>query len=424
MSFVMLTESQVVPQPSANGREGGISHSSTTSRQDGSDENKEAVQRMEQAVRLFEILSARSDIDHPVCTECTDLIVQGLQKRLGSTSRERDAYAQFLREVTNDVPTEEECQRAEKDLAELKKREETAFAELEDLEREKDRLEDEIASLDEEARQLNSEEEAFWRSRNAFTARLSAFQQDRDSLNQQYDHDCRQVERLQRTNVYNDAFNVGHDGLFGTINGLRLGRLQSSPVEWQEVNAAWGQTTLLLATVAEKLGFTFRGYRLNPMGSTTSIDKLDYSQQHITPSNDIEHPVKPQVTTLTLYYSGDILATIPFLHRRFDSAMVAFLECLRQLGDFVEHGPQSSTTAPPTTGTGAAPQGMKLPYAIRKDRIGPHEPKSPDASIKLGGFAHDEQWTRACKYTLTCCKFLLAHASNVSGPGATGGRKV
>ena len=38
------------------------------------------------------------------------------------------------------------------------------------------------------------------------------------------------LEKLERTNVYNDAFCIGHDGAFGTINGLRLGRVPSVPV--------------------------------------------------------------------------------------------------------------------------------------------------------------------------------------------------
>jgi beclin 1 len=29
----------------------------------------------------------------------------------------------------------------------------------------------------------------------------------------------------------------------------------------------------------------------------------------------------------------------------------------------------------------------------------------------------DEGWTKACKYTLTCCKYLLAHANNVESMG-------
>lgn len=74
--------------------------------------------------------------------------------------------------------------------------------------------------------------------------------------------------------MYNDAFCIGHDGVFGTINGLRLGRvpgvpvsvtyqpfsrfiLRSDQVEWAEINAAWGQTLLLLYTIARKLDYTF-----------------------------------------------------------------------------------------------------------------------------------------------------------------------
>ena len=45
-----------------------------------------------------------------------------------------------------------------------------------------------------------------------------------ESLRNAYARDSAVLERLERTNVYNDAFCIGHDGIFGTINGLRLGR--------------------------------------------------------------------------------------------------------------------------------------------------------------------------------------------------------
>jgi len=82
------------------------------------------------------------------------------------------------------------------------------------------------------------------------------------------------------------------------------------------------------------------------------------------------------------------------MHRKFDNAMVAFLECMKQLGAFVERE---------TAQTG---RGLSLPYKIEGERIG-------DVSIKLG-IAQDDAWSRACKFTLTCCKFLLAHASNIN----------
>ena len=40
------------------------------------------------------------------------------------------------------------------------------------------------------------------------------------------------LDKLERTNVYNDAFCIGHDGVFGTINGLRLGRVPGVPVRF------------------------------------------------------------------------------------------------------------------------------------------------------------------------------------------------
>jgi hypothetical protein len=38
----------------------------------------------------------------------------------------------------------------------------------------------------------------------------------------------------------------------------RLGRLPSVPVEWNEINAAWGQTALLLSCLAKKVGMEFQ----------------------------------------------------------------------------------------------------------------------------------------------------------------------
>ena len=50
------------------------------------------------------------------------------------------------------------------------------------------------------------------------------------ALRAAYAADSVALERLERTNVYNDAFCIGHDGVFGTINGLRLGRAPGVPV--------------------------------------------------------------------------------------------------------------------------------------------------------------------------------------------------
>ena len=40
------------------------------------------------------------------------------------------------------------------------------------------------------------------------------------------------------------------------------GRLPHVPVEWAEINAAWGQTALLLWALARKVGITFNKYQV------------------------------------------------------------------------------------------------------------------------------------------------------------------
>lgn len=141
------------------------------------------------------------------------------------------------------------------------------------------------------------------------------------------------------------------------------------------------------------------------MGSTSRIEKKEPIPASSTSlRNPMASPPeqKFKVTVLELFTSGDLPLGNIFLHRHFDSAMVAFLECIRQLGEHVE----MKLTAEQAVAGGTASLDTqrtsknKMPYLINKDRIG-------DACIRLA-FNQNEAWTRACKYTLTCVKWLLA----------------
>lgn len=79
------------------------------------------------------------------------------------------------------------------------------------------------------------------------------------------------LRHLESTNVYNDAFQIGHVPLqpdsksnphsahvsitVGTINGLRLGGRPL--VEWDEINAAWGLVALCIDRIAVKVDCVF-----------------------------------------------------------------------------------------------------------------------------------------------------------------------
>ena len=115
--------------------------------------------------------------------------------------------------------------------------------------------------------------------------------------------------------MYNDAFCIGHDGVFGTINGLRMGRVPGilvrsccqwvsgyitdvlMQVDWTEINAGWGQTLLLLYTIARKLDYTFTQYEL--LGSERfSEDEQFFTAIALFPWDLFPASKKQQVTRL------------------------------------------------------------------------------------------------------------------------------
>ncbi|KAK9765277.1 Vacuolar protein sorting-associated protein atg6 [Basidiobolus ranarum] len=319
--------------------------------------------------RLAEIMSSKTDVDHPLCQECTEMLLDSMSEKLNQLSKEYECYKKFIEKIDSEAGDDFDQEALNEEIEDLNNQQKVAIDSLEEMDLQLAGLKDELESLEKEARQIDGLEESYWQDYNEFQIQLQEFQNERDSVNLKYDHDARELERLQKTNVYNDTFNIGHDGHFGTINGFRLGRLPNQSVEWSEINAAWGQTALLLYTIANKLRFKFKTYRLVPLGSFSRIEKIDGDR-----------------ASYELYGSGDLHIGRLLQNRRFDNAMVAFLNCLQQLGDFAE---QQDTN-------------LKLPYRINKDKIG-------EASIKLQ-FNQDEIWTRALKYTLTNAKWILAFA--------------
>ena len=69
-------------------------------------------------------------------------------------------------------------------------------------------------------------------------------------------------------------FKIASLGQFGTINGLRLGRLANDVVPWQEINAAWGQCVLLLKTLMDINDYASPNYMLFPLGGRSKIANI------------------------------------------------------------------------------------------------------------------------------------------------------
>ena len=101
MSFVMLTQSQLAPAASAGTNASqrkatnGMKEPETSNHSDRASISRQ----VESANQLFEVLSARSDIDHPICAECTELLLTAMEARLTATTKERDAYVKFVKSL-------------------------------------------------------------------------------------------------------------------------------------------------------------------------------------------------------------------------------------------------------------------------------------------------------------------------------------
>ncbi|KAJ1927604.1 autophagy protein [Tieghemiomyces parasiticus] len=325
-------------------------------------------------------------VQHPQCQECAEALLERLDKELQEAQRENDFYQQCSKHIRIDNLSVEEQKHINAEIKQQAERENVLLDTIEDLQRQYQDVVDEMRALEKEETDLRKEEDDFWNQENRFQTHLADFQNERGTINLQYDHLSNQLMTLQRTNVFDDTFRIVYDRPIATINGLRLGRLPSHSVrimvEWTEINAAWGQTLFLLHTVARRLNLTFQHYRLAPLGSFSRVEKTedDHASYELFGSGD--------------FHFGQLLH-----NRRFDQAMVAFLNCLQQTGERIRH---------------LDPR-LQTPYPIHKDRVG-------GMSIKLQ-FGQEETWTKALKYTLVNCKWALAfaasHTPSVHGPEGT-----
>ena len=328
------------------------------------------------AAEVFAFLSEHCDVDHPLCSECPEAVLEGYQKQLAQHEDAARLYEELLAQLSAEVSSGEKGGEGagadQEQLEALRREEEELKLELLRSEEKRMRYSEELVKEREREAGLKREEEEYWRDFNEHQRQMLQFADDQLSVSYQLQYYTEQLERLKKTNIINATFHIWHNGYFGTINGLRLGRLQSVPVEWGEINAAWGQTIFLLNTLARMSGVAFERYRLVPYGNQSFIEVLDGKKK-----------------VLPLHYTSGIRL---FQEAKFDSAMVAFLDCLQQFKAHVEKSSKGE---------------FALPYKIEKDRIGDD---NGYFSIKMN-LNSMENWTKALKYTLTDLRWALTWVS-------------
>ncbi|XP_067685952.1 beclin-1-like [Haliotis asinina] len=322
---------------------------------------------------LFDIMSGQSEVDHPLCEECTDNLLDQLDHQLKVTEDECKDYRDFLEKLGASGDEVDE-KALDKELQQLQAEEETLKQQLSSVEKEREELMELIQNERRNTEELEQQEAKYRKDYNEYKRQALELEDEQRSVDNQLRYAQAQLDKLKKTNVFNATFHIWHSGHFGTINNFRLGRLPSVPVDWNEINAAWGQTVLLLHSLARKMNLTFQRFRLVPYGNHSYLESLSDKSKE-----------------LPLYGSGGFRF---FWDTKFDQAMVAFLDCLQQFKEEVERGDT----------------GFCLPYRMENGKI-EDSSTGNSYSIKIQ-FNSEEQWTKALKFMLTNLKWGLAWVSS------------
>lgn len=318
--------------------------------------------------RAFEIATSQTQVEQPLCLDCMRVLSDKLDKEVEDVNRDIKAYEACLHQSEGeqlDILSDADFL---KEKLKLEEEERMLLAAIEKAEKQCSEVDVELKELDTKSKRFKELEERYWHEFNNFQFQLTAHQEQRDAILAKTEVCQAHLELLKRTNVLNDAFPISHDGEFGTINNFRLGRLPKILVEWDEINAAWGQACLLLHTMAQhcRPKFPYR-IKIIPMGSYPRI--MDCNNN----TYELFGPVN-------LFWST-----------RYDKAMTLFLTCLKDFADFA-HSKDKENNIPPE-------KCFKLPYKIENDRV--------ENYTITQSFNKQENWTKALKYTLCNLKWAL-----------------
>ncbi|CAK8564606.1 unnamed protein product [Lathyrus sativus] len=321
--------------------------------------------------RAFEIATTHTQVEQPLCLDCMRVLSDKLDKEVEDVNRDIEAYEACLKRLegeAKDVLSEADFLKEKLKIEEEERRLEAA---IEETERQNAEVNAERKELELKSSRFKELEERYWHEFNNFQFQLISHQEERDAILAKIEVSQAHLELLKKTNVLNDAFPISHDGEFGTINNFRLGRLPKIPVEWDEINAAWGQACLLLHTMCQYFRPKFQ-YRIKiiPMGSYPRI-------------------IDTNNTTLELFRSFGPVNL--FWSTRYDRAMTFFLACLKDFAEFAKSKDQENNIPPEKC--------FKLPYKIESDKV-------ENYSITQS-FNKQENWTKALKYTLCNLKWAL-----------------
>ncbi|XP_066312322.1 beclin-1-like protein isoform X3 [Miscanthus floridulus] len=287
--------------------------------------------------RAFEIATSQTQVKQPLCLECMRILSDKMDFEIEDISSDIKAYEaslQHLEQESYSILSETDFQKEKQKIEEEEKK---LRADIEEAEKQYPEVISEMKDLETKSKQFKELKEQYWQEFNSFWFQRTSHQEEQDAILAKIEVSQAHLELLKHTNVLNDAFYISHHGVFGTINNLRLGH--SHEVEWDEINAAWGQVALLLHIMAQYFTPKFQ-YRIkiHAVGSYPRI--IDINNK-----------------TYKLFGPANVLFST-----RYDVAMTWFLRCLQEFVEFAVSLDKENIVPPDKS--------LKVPYKIDGDKIG------------------------------------------------------
>ncbi|CAO2594784.1 Becn2 [Lemmus lemmus] len=281
-------------------------------------------------LETFEIVSGQKDVDHPLCVDCMDGLLEQLDAQLTLAEADNQEYKSFVERESLVSEEETEALHAElrAELQRLEQEEARLAQELKDVDHQHPRIEAEFKTAEAEGRELGQQEEQHWKNYAALEMEQLELMDELSSVENRLWYVQRQLQCLRKADIFNITFTILDEGPLGIINNSRLGRLPGIRVGWNEINTAWGQTALLLFSLSKIAGLQFQRYQLVPCGGHSYIKSFTGDGM------------------LLLFSDGSHNV---FYNNKFDRGMKAFLDCLQQSVKVVEKE-----------------EGLFLPYRIHR----------------------------------------------------------
>lgn len=163
--------------------------------------------------RLFDILTDQSEVNHPLCEECSDYIIDQMDSNLRHLEDECKDYREYVESLEKKkqregAQSDEALAAMQQHVDTVESQEEQLLKRLEEFDAVRRQLAAELEQEEQELERVNKEEDNYWQEYNNLKRQFFISEDELQSVNNQLRYRMSQVDKLKRTNVFNATFHI------------------------------------------------------------------------------------------------------------------------------------------------------------------------------------------------------------------------